>query len=110
MRKRQLFLIMGLFVAANLQAMDTESGYCEPEINPISRACIFKEDTEASPNLLQNVVAARNHYRNLGQSEQDATFHAINLEMIKVQSRHSRDIAYLEKLWRDIKGKKVNLD
>lgn len=110
MRTTHLTLILGLFVATNLQAMDKQHAYCDSEKNPISAACVFKENTEIPSDILQNVIAARNSYRKLGQSEQDAAFHAINLEMIKVHARHNSSIDYLENLWRDIKEQKVTLD
>jgi len=52
----------------------------------------------------------QNHYMKMGQSNREAAFHAINLEMIKVQTDHNRNIEYLEKLWRDIEENRVVLD
>ena len=109
MRIIQLPLIMGLLITTNLQALDRQKAYCEPEKNPTSAACTFKQNTEIPSDILQNVIAAKNSYRKLGQSEQDAAFHAINLEMIKVQSKYNQDIEYLENLWRDIKANKLKL-
>ena len=110
MRITYLPLIIGLLIATNTQAMDRQQAYCEPENKPTSAACTFEQNTEIPSDTLQNVIASRNSYRKLGQSEQDAVFHAINLEMIKVQSKYNRNIDYLENLWRDIKEKKVTLD
>ena len=109
MRFKYLAFVTALVISTNINAIENQPG-CEPEMNSLSVGCLFERDSNIPENLMLNVLDSRDQYLQSGMTNQDAIFHAINLEMIKTHAIHKNNIEQLEKLWQDIKENQVVLD